>query len=99
MLPGAHPSLFSRWRRCRAGLAYAVFDVGQGAQDELQAVGQIGAVAIAQCNAPTHDVVAEACQVASVHAFEETYPGGNVELPYPLHSIRCLNRLHQRELV
>jgi hypothetical protein len=47
----------------------------------LQAVGQIGAVAVAQRNAPTHDVVAEPCQVASVHAAMMTYQGGNVEPP------------------
>jgi len=36
-----------------------VFDVGQGAHGELQAVGQVGAVAEAQRDAPAHDVVAE----------------------------------------
>ena len=51
-----------------AGLAHAVLDVGQGAHGERQAVGQIGAVAVAQCHAATHDVVAEPFQGASVHA-------------------------------
>ena len=45
-----------------AGLAHAVLDVGQRAHGELQAVGQIGAVAETQRHAPTHDVVAEPFQ-------------------------------------
>ena len=49
-----------------AGLALAVLDVGQRAHGELQAVGQVGAVAVAQRDAPTHDVVAEAFQGVSV---------------------------------
>ena len=61
-----------------AGLAHAVLDVGQGAHGELQAVGQIGAVAVAQCHAPTHDVVAEAFQGVSVHGSIMTHQGGNV---------------------
>ena len=49
-----------------AGLAHAVLDVGQRAHGELQAVGQIGAVAVTQRDAAAHDVVAEVLQVASV---------------------------------
>ena len=71
-----------------AGLAHAVLDVGQGAHGELQAVGQIGAVAVAQRDAPTHDVVAEPFQGASVHAVIMTHQGGNVESPCPFLSIR-----------
>ena len=71
-----------------AGLAHAVLDVGQRAHGELQAVGQIGAVAVAQCHAPTHDVVAEPFQGASVHAVIMTHKGGNVESPCPFLSIR-----------
>ena len=71
-----------------AGLAHAVLDVGQGAHGELQAVGQIGAVAVAQCYAPTHDVVAEPFQGASIHEAIMTHQGGNVEPPCPFLSIR-----------
>ncbi len=56
-----------------------VLDVGQCAHGERQAVGQIGAVAVAQCHSPAHDVVAEPCQVASVHADIMTHQNGNVE--------------------
>ena len=70
-----------------AGLAHAVLDVGQGAHGELQAVGQVGAVAIAQRHAPTHDVVAEPFQGASVHAGIMTHEGGNVESPCPFLSV------------
>ena len=72
----------------RAGLAHAVLDVGQRAHGELQAVGQIGAVAVAQRHAPTHDVVAEPFQGASVHAVIMTDQGGNVESLCPFLSIR-----------
>ena len=72
----------------RAGLAHAVLDVGQRAHGELQAVGQVGAVAVAQRHAPTHDVVAEPFQGASVHAAIMTHQGGNVEPPCPFLSIR-----------
>ncbi len=51
-----------------AGLAHAVLDVGQRAHGELQAVGQVGAVAVTQRDAAAHDVVAEVLQVASVRA-------------------------------
>ncbi len=71
-----------------AGLAYAVLDVGQGAHSELQAVGQIGAVAVAQGYAPTHDVVAEPFQGVTVHGSIMTHQGGNVESPCPFLSIR-----------
>ena len=51
----------------RAGLAHAVLDVGERAHGELQARGQVGAVAVAQCHAPTHDVVAQPFQGAAIH--------------------------------
>ena len=70
-----------------AGLAHAVLDVGQGAHGELQAVGQIGAVAVAQCDAPTHDVVAEPFQGASIHAVIMTDKSGNVESLCPFRSV------------
>ena len=90
MLPGAQASLFSKHGvGARAGLAHAVLDVGQGAHGELQAVGQIGAVAVAQRDAPTHDVVAEPFQGASVHRSIMTHEGSNVESPYPFLSTRC----------
>ena len=72
-----------------AGLAHAVLDVTQGAHGERQAVGQVGAVAEAQCDAPTHDVVAEPCQVASVHADIMTHQNGNVQPPYLFYSVCC----------
>ena len=81
------PACFRAWRRCRAGLTHAVLDVGQGAHGELQAVGQIGAVAVAQRYAPTHDVVAEPFQGASIHASIMTHEGGKVESPCPFVSI------------
>ena len=87
MLPGARASLFSDGVGARAGLARAVFDVGQGAHGELQAVGQVGAVAVAQCYAPTHDVVAEPFQGASIHTGIMTDEGGNVQLLCPFPSI------------
>ena len=59
---GCPESLFPAWRRCRAGRAHAVLDVGERAHGELHAVGQVGAVAVAQCYPPTHDVVAEPFQ-------------------------------------
>jgi hypothetical protein len=65
-----------------------VLDVGEGAHRELQAVGQIGAVAVAQRYAPAHDVVPEPFQGASVHAGIMTHQGGKVELPCPFLSIR-----------
>ena len=57
-----------------AGLAHAVLDVGQRAHGELQAVGQVGAVAVAQRDAPTHDVVAEAFQGVSVQVHRRGDP-------------------------
>jgi len=57
-----------------------VLDVGQGAHGELQAVDQIGAVAEAQREAATHDVVAEPFQGTSLHGPIMTR-GGNAELP------------------
>ena len=71
-----------------AGLAHAVLDVGQRAHGELQAVGQIGAVAVAQRDAATHDVVAEPFQGVSIHGSIMTHQGGNVESPCPFLSIR-----------
>ena len=56
-----------------------MLDVGQGAHGELQAVGQIGAIAVAQCYPPTHDVVAEPFQGASIHTGIMTDKGGNIE--------------------
>ena len=70
-----------------AGLAYAVLDVGQRAHGELQAVGQVGAVAVAQCYVAAHDVVAEPFEGASVHAGIMTHEGGNVEPPCPVLSV------------
>ena len=75
----------------RAGLAHAVLDVGQRAHGELQAVGQVGAVAVAQRYAPTHDVVAEPFQGASIHEVIMTHQGGNVESPCPFRSVRRTN--------
>src|SRR6202008_128307 len=49
------------------GIADAVFDVGQGAHGELQAVGEVGAVAVAQRDATAHDVVAGQGQGILVH--------------------------------
>jgi hypothetical protein len=57
-----------------------MFDIGQGAHGELEAIGQIGAGAKAQCDAPTHDVVAEALQGILIHGPIMTLRGGNVEL-------------------
>jgi hypothetical protein len=100
MLPGAPGQLVLQdGVGARAGLAHAVLDVGQGAHGELQAAGQIGAVAVAQCHAPTHDVVAEVCQVASVHAAMMTHQGGNLESLLLFLSVCCLNRPHQRNTV
>ena len=48
----------------RPGFAHAMLDVGERAHGELQAAGQVGAVAIAQRDAATHDVVAEPFQGA-----------------------------------
>ena len=73
----------------RAGLTHAVLDVSQRAHGELQAAGQIGAVAVAQCDAPTHDVVAEPFQGMTVHRSIMTHQGGNVESPCPFRSICC----------
>ena len=72
-----------------AGLAHAVLDVGQGAHGELQAVGQVGAVAVAQRDAPTHDVVAEPFQVASVHESIMTHHERQcrVAMPYFFHPL------------
>jgi hypothetical protein len=66
-----------------------VFDVGQGAHGELQAVGQIGAVAEAQREAATHDVVAEPLQGMSLHGPIMMDSGGNFVLPHPFVSIQC----------
>src|SRR6185312_3723450 len=71
-----------------AGLPHTVLDVGQRAHGELQAIGEIGAVAVAQCHAATHDVMAEPFQGVSVHAVIMTDKGGNVESPCPFLSIR-----------
>ena len=49
--------------------------------------------------AAAHDVVAELCQVASVHGSMMSHADGNVEPPYPFYSVRCLNRVHQRNTV
>ena len=68
-----------------------MLDVGQCAHGERQAAGQIGAVAVAQCHSPAHDVVAEPCQVASVHADIMTHQNGNVEPTSPFHSLRRMN--------
>ena len=90
MLPGAQAELvFQHGVGAGAGLSHAVFDVGQGAHGELQAVGEIGAVAVAQREAPTHDVVAEPLQGVAVHGPIMTHRGGNVELPRPFVSISC----------
>ena len=70
-----------------AGLTHAVLDVGQGAHGELQAGGQVGAVAEAQCDAPNHDVVAEPFQGVSVHGSIMTHEGGKVEPPCPFLSV------------
>ena len=51
----------------RAGPANAVFDVGQGAHCEHEAVGQLGTRAIAQGDPPAHDVAAEPLQRVPVH--------------------------------
>ena len=67
-----------------AGLTHAVLDVGQGAHGELQGVGQVSAAAVAQGYAPTHDVVAEAFQGASIHASIMTQQGGNVDVIIPI---------------
>ena len=40
---------FPAWRRCRGWACVRGADVGQGAHGELQAVGQVGAVAVAHC--------------------------------------------------
>ena len=87
--------VFQQGVGARAGLTQAVLDVGQRAHGELQAIGQIGAVAETQCHAPTHDVVAEPFQIASVHAAIMTDKGGNVESRCPFLSIR---RTKQRNL-
>ena len=55
-------------------------------------LGQIGAVAVAQRNTPTHDVVAEPFQGVAVHAGIMTHEAGNVEPSYPFCSICCTNR-------
>src|SRR6516165_1814594 len=58
-----------------AGLAHTVFDVGQGAHGELEAVGQVGAVAVAQRDTAAHDVVAEPFQGISLHGPIMTHYG------------------------
>jgi hypothetical protein len=73
-----------------------VLDVGQRAHGELQAVGQIGAVAVAQRYAPTHDVVAEPFQGVSIHIDIMADKSGNVESPWPIISI---SRTKQRKLI
>jgi hypothetical protein len=65
-----------------------VLDVGQRAHGELQAVGQIGAVAVAKRHAPAHDVVAEPFQGASIDASIMTDKRGNIQSLCPFHSIR-----------
>ena len=67
----------------RAGLAHPVFDVGQGAHGELQAVGQVGAIAVAQCHAPTHNVVAEPFQRPLVHEGIMTHHGRQCRAAMP----------------
>jgi hypothetical protein len=59
----------------RAGLAYAVLNVGERAHSELQAAGEVGAVAVAQRYAPAHDVVAEPFQAMSIHEAIMTHHG------------------------
>ena len=68
-----------------------MLDVGQGAHGELQAAGQIGAVAVAQRYSSAHDVVAEPCQVSSVHEGIMTHQNGNVEPPCPFGSVYRTN--------
>ena len=92
-----NPACSPRWRRCPRWPCARPLDVGQRAHGERQAVGQVGAVAVAQRHAAAHDVVAEPFQVASVHALRMTHQGGNVESSYPFYSVRCLNRLHQAQ--
>ena len=67
-----------------------MLDIGEGADGELQAVGQIGAVAKAQGDPPTHDVVGEPFQGALIHAVIMTDKSGNVELLCPFLSICCM---------
>jgi hypothetical protein len=87
MLPGVQASLFFQHGvGAGAGLAHPVFDVGQGAHGELQAVGQIGAVAVAQREAPTHDAVAEPFQGMLIHGPIMTHRGGKSsyhDSPFP----------------
>ena len=78
----------------RAGLAHAVLDVGQGAHGELQAVGQVGAVAVAQRHAPTHDVVAEPFQGASVHSIDHDACQSGATVYAPPGGARRVRLLH-----
>ena len=88
MLPCPGQLVFQHGVGAGAGLADAVLDVGQGAHGELQAIGQVGAIAVAQRHASAHDVVAEPFQGVSVHAVIMTDKGGNVESPCTFLSIR-----------
>ena len=65
------------------GLAYAVFDVREGAHGELQAVGEVGAVAVAQRDAPAHDVVTEPSQRMLVHEAIMTHHGRQCRVDMP----------------
>jgi hypothetical protein len=67
-----------------AGLAHAVFDVGEGAHGELQAVGQVGAGAVAQRDAAAHDVVAEPSQCMLVHEGIMTHHGWQRRAAMPI---------------
>ena len=65
----------------RAGLTHSVLDVGQRAHGELQAAREIGAVAVAQRDAPAHDVVAEPFARGPIHAGIMAHESGKVEPP------------------
>ena len=95
MLPGCPGELvLQHGVGAGAGLAHAVLDVGQRAHGELRAVGQVGAVAVAQRDAPTHDVVAEALQGVTVHRSIMTHQGGSPGTPGALASPPVSGRRH-----
>jgi hypothetical protein len=74
-----------------------VLDVGQRAHREVQAVGQIGAVAEAQRDAPTHDVVQMPLLVAALrrHAHPDTdTPKMRHGSSPKFHETRDMLRLH-----
>ena len=50
---------------------------------ELQAVGQIGAVAVAQCYTPAHHVVAQPFQGVSVHRWIMAHYGRQCRATMP----------------